>query len=92
MNALLKELEVVATVSSGFRPSAANSNAGGAKKSAHMSGEAIDLVDIDGKLKVKMSLELLKKYDLYMESGEYTKTWLHLQTRPTRSGRRIFIP
>jgi hypothetical protein len=36
--------------------------------------------------------KLLEQYDLYMEDPLYTTTWVHLQTRPTKSGSRVFKP
>lgn len=93
VNALLKELGITnATVSSGFRTSDANKaipNA--AKRSSHMSGEAIDLAGKDI-LAAKITKELLIKHDLYREDTDDTPTWRHLQTRPTKSGNRIFKP
>jgi hypothetical protein len=35
---------------------------------------------------------VLEACDLYCEDFKYTKTWVHLQSRPTRSGKRIFKP
>jgi uncharacterized protein YcbK (DUF882 family) len=81
-------------VSSGYRSPEFNASIGGAKNSAHMSCEAIDLVDIDGKLKdwIAANVNILEELDLYMEHPSATPTWCHLQTRPTRSGNRIFRP
>lgn len=92
VNMLFKELGIKsASLSSGFRPSAVNANtANAAKASAHMTCEAMDLIlcpEFD-----KIDEKLLEKYDLYMENRDYTKSWVHLQTRKTKSGNRIFIP
>ena len=81
-------------ITSGYRPAAHNAAIGGATKSAHMTCQAIDILDTDN---VRMdwlveNQDILEDLDLYMESGNYTPTWVHLQTRPTRSGNRIFIP
>lgn len=98
VNRLLDELMVKEVdVTSGFRPSSVNAGVGGATKSAHMTGEAIDLMDDeDQSLAKSITKELLEKYDLYREDYDYTKgkytNWVHLQTRPTKSGRRIFRP
>jgi uncharacterized protein YcbK (DUF882 family) len=99
VNNLLAELGIKSVkISSGFRPSAINAAvANAAKKSAHQSGEAVDIIDDKGQsLAKKITLKLLEKYDLYMEDPAYTigknTNWVHLSTRKTRSGKRIFIP
>lgn len=100
VNALLIDLkwDKAVSISSGFRTSIANSSiAGAAKKSAHMTGEAIDLMDDrDQSLCKACTREILEKHGLYREDSDYTKgkntNWTHLQTRPTRSGSRIFKP
>ena len=79
-------------ISSGYRPSVYNLKAGGAKRSAHLTCEAVDFVDTDGELAkwcIK-NIQLLEKAGLYMENSEFTPQWVHLQTRPTKN--RIFIP
>ena len=79
-------------VTSGYRPSAINAAIGGAKKSSHMSCQAVDFKDTDGKL-AKWCLENIKVLEdarLYMEDPESTKGWVHLQIRPTRN--RVFKP
>jgi type IV secretory pathway VirD2 relaxase len=97
-----KALEYVgvleADVSSGFRPSSVNAGVpNAAKKSAHMTCEALDLVDDDKQTLCKLfTREVLEKFDLYREDSDFTKgkntNWCHLQTRKTGSGRRIFTP
>lgn len=64
------------------------------KFSAHLSGEAADVWDRDRELKkfCVENLPLLEKAGLYMEDPTKTLTWVHLQTRPPRSGNRIFLP
>jgi hypothetical protein len=81
-------------VTSGFRTSAANGSAHAAKRSAHMSGEAVDLADPHGAIaNTILGLpHVLEDYDLYMENPQYTKGWVHLSTRAPKSGNRIFIP
>jgi hypothetical protein len=79
-------------VSSGYRPAVYNLKAGGARRSAHLTCEAVDFVDVGGALAkwcVK-NVQLLEKAGLYLENPEFTPTWVHLQTRPTKN--RIFIP
>lgn len=77
-------------VSSGFRPGKYNSKAGGAKNSAHLSCQAVDFRDGDGKIKewVLANQQILEQCDLYMEDPTKTITWIHLQSRPTNN--RIF--
>jgi len=95
INALLADLGIISiVVTSGWRPPTVNVAIGGAKSSAHCTGEACDLADSTGKLKQQLvdKPELLVKHDLYMEDPSATKNWCHLQTRPTKSGKRIFKP
>jgi len=82
------------TISSGYRPAAANAAAGGAKKSCHLTCEAVDFGDKDRKFTkwCLMNLDVLERAGLYMESPAATPTWVHLQTRPPKSGKRIFLP
>jgi hypothetical protein len=81
-------------VSSGYRPPDVNKAAGGGSKSAHLTLQACDFRDADGELKkfVAENPDVLEKCDLYMENPAITKTWLHLQTRKTKAGNRIFNP
>lgn len=99
VNALLNELGIEeAKVSSGWRPPSINgalTNA--AKKSAHMIGLAVDILDDKnqtlGKL-VASRPELLKKYNLWLEDlgstrGQFSN-WVHLDLmsrsdRPSRT-------
>lgn len=79
-------------ISSGYRPASINASVGGAKLSAHQTCQAVDIVDKDGKLAEWLlnNLTLLEDCGIFMESPKFTKGWVHLQTRPTRS--RVFIP
>lgn len=81
-------------VTSGYRPASVNSAVGGAKKSAHMSCEACDFRDSDGSFAewCLKNLDVLADCGLYMESPAHTIGWVHLQTRKTKSGNRVFIP
>lgn len=79
-------------VSSGFRTSEANQAAGGDKASNHMLGKACDLYDPEDKWDLLVTKTILIKFDLYKEDSNYTKSWVHCQTTPTKSGNRIFIP
>ena len=96
VNAFLIELSLTeATVSSGWRPPAINSQVkNAAKRSSHMTGRAVDLRDSDDKLAklVIANLMLLKKHGLWLESIRYTPGWVHLQSIAPGSGKRVFIP
>lgn len=58
--------------------------------SEHLKGGAIDLKDVDGKLKKFCTDAILSKYDLYMEHPDFTDTWCHLQLKKT--SKRVFRP
>lgn len=91
-------------VSSCYRPSSINSSVGGAKASAHMICQAIDIVDKDGSLAdwLLKNLDLLQINGLYLEDPRYTAIigskgqrsggWIHLDIRGPKSGKRVFIP
>lgn len=94
INGLLEAIKKSPTVTSGYRTASINVSAGGSKNSAHLTCEAIDLADPDGSLG-KLLLNnpaLLETHDLYMEHPTATPTWVHLQTRRTKSGKRVFYP
>ncbi len=91
-NALLADFGSYRKVNSGYRRPIDNKAAGGSPKSKHMTCEAVDLEDKDGALKRFCTEEILEKYDLYMEHGSASPSWLHIQVVPPRSGRRIFYP
>lgn len=99
VNKLLKKFGNTPHMNSGYRPGRYNTLAGGSKRSAHLTGEAIDLTDPSpvgpitlGPLKawIQQNPEVLVEFDLYMESPTATPNWCHLQTRPTNN--RIFKP
>lgn len=95
VNSLLAELGIKQiTVTSGWRPQAYNVKIGGARRSRHIIGQAIDLHDPDGSLKslLQNNLDKLESRGLSMEHPDYTPTWCHLQCPPPRSGRVVFIP
>lgn len=79
-------------INSGYRSPEHNARVGGAPNSAHISCEAVDIADITGSLKLFLTYERLSEFDLYMEHPDSTPGWAHLQTRKTRSGKRIFKP
>lgn len=83
------------SMSSGWRPAEVNKKIkNAAKKSLHMTGKAIDLVDTrEQELynKIAAHPELLEKYGLWLEDGNSTLGgWIHLDTG-VRSPRKIRI-
>ena len=96
VNNLLTSLEIKdARISSGWRPVAVNAAVGGAKKSLHMEGKAVDIKDPGGLLKMKVldKPEKLMEFGLWMEEPSSTPGWMHLDTG-LRTARpiRIFKP
>lgn len=81
-------------VLSGARCPTHNAKIGGAKKSSHIEGLAVDLMR-SSSLRAFLEANLVK-YDIYLESPSHTGNddsgWLHCQIRPTPSGQRIFLP
>jgi uncharacterized protein YcbK (DUF882 family) len=63
-------------------------------KSNHLFGRAVDFADGDGKLKkwILENMKLIEEIGLYMEDFSATKTWVHFQTNPPKSGKRFFKP
>lgn len=64
-----------------------------ARASQHIIGNAVDIHD-DGNIKpwVMANMPLIEQIGLWMESFDYTKTWVHFQSHPPKSGKRFFIP
>lgn len=91
-NGLLMEFGEFRKVNSGYRRPEDNTAANGAKHSAHMTCEALDLEDKDGRLKKFCNEEILDKFGLFMEHPDVTPSWLHIQIRETKSGNRVFRP
>lgn len=84
-------------ISSGWRPPQINATtANAAPRSLHMTGQAVDLYDPDGELDDWLMTDAgqaeLARLGLWMEHPGATKSWSHLQTKPPRSGRRVFWP
>lgn len=102
INAFLNELGVQkGNVTSGWRPASVNSQTqNAAKKSFHMLGMAVDLLDNDKQELAKLvasNPDLLRKYGLFMEDMNHTRgqntNWCHIDmgARADRPS-RIFIP
>lgn len=94
-NELLARAEMDRGVRSGYRPDEVNAKVPGASpNSKHKICRAIDIADNDGKLKswCLANLEVLEEIGLWMESPEYTPTWVHVQMVPPSSRNRVFIP
>lgn len=81
-------------LSSGFRDKASNTAAGGKRFSWHMQGLAADIEDKDRKLAefILADESRLRMCGLYAEHPDKTPTWVHVQSEPPKSGRRIFQP
>ena len=83
------------TVNSGWRPKAINdSTSNAASSSRHLTAEAVDLPDRDRTLASWCvdNLDVLNEIGLWMEDPRWTKTWVHVQTIPPKSGKRIYVP
>jgi len=90
-------------VASGWRPPSVNEGtANAAKTSTHLTAEACDLRDTENRDLARWCVINPKRMEdagLWMESPEHTwratvpgaRPWVHLQIRPPRSGRRIYI-
>ena len=70
---LLSLSGMTAMMTSGWRPAWHNAQVGGAKKSKHLFGQAVDLFDPDKKLGewAMQNLGLLREVGVYMEALEY---------------------
>lgn len=75
----------------GFRPQSCTI---GAPKSAHKTGEAVDVYDPDNELDdyIDDNPDVLVTYNLYREAPNATAGWVHLSTRKPGSGNRTFQP
>ena len=80
-------------ITSGVRSFMDNQRVGGAKSSAHLSGQAIDIAYETDRLAgfVLKNVWVLKVVNLYM-AHPATSRHIHFTTRPPKSKRRIFYP
>ena len=84
-------------VASGWRPPDVNAaTKGAATNSKHMTGQAVDLYDPDGRLDAWLMSEAgqaaLVELGLWLEHPSSTPGWAHVQTIPPGSGHRVFYP
>ncbi len=101
-NQLLKRagLQHVCSVNSGWRPRQVNDATPNASATSyHLTGRAVDLPDPDRTLTAWCvnNLEVLAEIGLWMEDPRWTYDgngdhWVHVQTVPPKSGRRVFVP
>ena len=97
VNGLLKELGIAnAKVNSGWRPPSYNEELRrqgkpAAPKSKHISGEAVDLSDIDRTITnaILKNPSILDKYGLWMEDPSRTRTWAHFDLGTGRDPHRM---
>lgn len=88
-------LKMPLIVSSGYRSPAINASlANSAKRSLHMECSALDIADVDGRVRdyCLANLQLFKAAGLWLEDMRWTPTWVHVQIYPPKSGRRVFVP
>jgi hypothetical protein len=66
----------------------------GATNSTHRNAQVIDRYDPSRKFAswCMAHQNLLRDHGLYMEDPRWTKTWVHLQSVPPKSGNRVYIP
>lgn len=92
INHLIASLKIATRVSSGYRPSAINKKIGGAKMSTHTVCAGIDLHDPNGEIgkMLRANTKILEEYGLFLENPDFTKGWVHLDTKTRKN--RIFNP
>lgn len=83
--------------SSGWRPHSVNATTKrAAVRSLHITGQAADIYDpigaLDKWLMTADGQKALTELGLWMEHPSATSSWSHVQTKPPRSGRRVFHP
>lgn len=83
-------------MSSGWRPAAVNdATCNASASSKHISARACDLRDTADRALARWclnNLDVLEEIGLWMENPQWTPTWVHLQTLPPGSGKRVYIP
>jgi uncharacterized protein YcbK (DUF882 family) len=65
-----------------------------ARHSQHIVGNAVDILDENGILKVwiNKNIPLMEQLGIYFEDFAHTPNWVHFQRVPPMSGHRFFIP
>lgn len=94
-NTLLYAFGEARRVTSGYRSTSDQARINpSAPASKHLVCAAVDLEDVDGKLKTwcMANLDTLESIGLWMEDPKSTLTWVHVQCIAPRSGHRVFIP
>ncbi len=95
LNAVRKLYGFPMYINSGLRSMAdqmrINSNA---PKSKHLTGQAADIRDNDGTFWAwcMANMDAMKTIGFWFENKGSTPTWVHMQTVPPASGKRIFNP
>jgi hypothetical protein len=89
--------EVTSThVASGWRPRGINARTqNAAVDSNHLTARACDLQDTPERKFARWCLRnlgVLERIGLWMEDPQWTPSWVHLQTVPPGSGRRVYRP
>lgn len=85
-------------VGSGWRPLGVNATtSNSAKNSPHITCEACDIRDTGKRELARWACtpegrKALEEIGLWCERPQWTPFWLHVQTRPPKSGHRFFIP
>lgn len=79
-------------IRSGWRSLAYNRKIGGAMRSQHILGNAIDLSGNDIALYLQLHQDILEEFDLYIEDPKSTFSWCHIQQVPPKSLKRVFLP
>lgn len=106
LNILLTRLNKVATVygkpmtvTSGLRSEAKQDELiaegkSNSTKSKHLSGQAADILDADGALRlwILLNIELMVFIGFWFESLDSTPDWVHFQIVPPASGKLFFKP
>ena len=89
--------EVTGTaVASGWRPAGINARTqNAATGSKHLTAQACDLQDTADRRLARWCLRNLARLEeigLWMEDPQWTPDWVHLQTVPPGSGKRVYRP
>lgn len=82
------------TVTSGYRCPELNKLVGGAKKSQHMTGEAVDIHGVlDKKSENKRLYDLIKKLNLPYDQliNEYDYDWVHVSFGPRNRRQEVIV-